>query len=99
MLCANRFFSIFEKDQNFITMSISNDLTLVYTGSRVEGLLLKELLEEKGIGVFKKDTLEASVIAGWADGSPEDACRLYVDTQNADEAKKFLEQYFKTRDK
>jgi len=93
------FFIIFEKDQNFIAMSISNDLALVYTGSRVEGLLLKELLEERGIGVFKKDTLEASVIAGWADGSPEDACRLYVETKNADEAKKFLEQYFKTRDK
>ncbi len=80
-------------------MSISSDLSLVYTGSRVEGLLLKELLEEKGIGVFKKDTLEASVIAGWADGSPEDACQLYVETQNAEEAKKFLEEYFKTRDK
>lgn len=80
-------------------MSISSDLSLVYTGSRVEGLLLKELLEEKGIGVFKKDTLEASVIAGWAEGSPEDACKLYVETKNAEEANKFLEAYFKSRDK
>ena len=80
-------------------MSVSSDLSLVYTGSRVEGLLLKELLEEKGIGVFKKDTLETSVIAGWAEGSPEDACKLYVETKNAKEAQKFLEAYFKSRDK
>ena len=79
-------------------MSISSDLSLVYTGSRVEGLLLKELLEEKGIGVFKKDTLEESVMAGWADGSPEDALQLYVETKNAEEAKMFLEAYFKSRD-
>jgi len=80
-------------------MSVSSDLALVYTGSRVEGLLLKELLEENGIGVFKKDTLEASVIAGWANGSPEDACLLYVEKINAEKAKEFLDNYFKTRDK
>ncbi|RLD91031.1 MAG: hypothetical protein DRJ09_02350 [Bacteroidetes bacterium] len=80
-------------------MSVSNDLSLVYTGSRVEGLLLKELLEEKGIGVFKRDTLEASVIAGWAEGSPEDACKLYVETKNTEKAQEFLEAYFKTRNK
>ncbi len=80
-------------------MSVSSDLALVYTGSRVEGLLLKELLEENGIGVFKKDSLEASVIAGWADGSPEDACQLYVEIANAEKAKKFLENYFASRDK
>jgi hypothetical protein len=78
-------------------MSVSSDLSLVYTGSRVEGLLLKELLEENGIGVFKKDTLETSVIAGWADGSPEDACLLYVEKANAEKAKKFLEDYFASR--
>ena len=80
-------------------MSVSSDLSLVYTGSRVEGLLLKELLEENGIGVFKKDSLEASVIAGWADGSPEDACQLFVETANAEKAKKFLADYFAARDK
>ena len=80
-------------------MSVSSDLALVYTGSRVEGLLLKELLEENSIGVFKKDSLEASVIAGWADGSPEDACQLYVEITNAEKAKVFLEKYFASRDK
>lgn len=78
-------------------MSTSNDLELVYTGSRVEGLLIKELLEEKGIGVLKKDTLEESVIAGWAEGSPEDAVQLYVETEKGEEAKKFIEAYFASR--
>ena len=78
-------------------MSVSNDLELVYTGSRVEGLLIKELLEEKGIGVLKKDTLEESVIAGWANGSPEDAVQLYVESGKGVEAKKFIEAYFASR--
>ena len=78
-------------------MSVSNDLELVYTGSRVEGLLIKELLEEKGIGVLKKDTLEESVIAGWANGSPEDAVQLFVKTELGKEAKKFIESYFASR--
>jgi hypothetical protein len=75
-------------------MSISSDLTLVYTGSRVEGLYLEELLKENGIGTFKKDTLEESVIAGWANGAPEDAVLLYVEPQNAEKAKKILDDYF-----
>jgi hypothetical protein len=80
-------------------MSVSNDLALVYTGSRVEGLFLEELLKENGIGVFKKDTLDESVIAGWANGSPEDACLLFVETENAEKAKKILDEYFASRDK
>ena len=79
-------------------MSVSSDLALVYTGSRVEGLYLEELLKENGIGVFKKDTLDESVIAGLANGSPEDACLLFVEIANAEKAKKVLDEYFASRD-
>jgi hypothetical protein len=79
-------------------MSVSNDLALVYTGTKVEGMFLEEVLKENGIGVFKKDTLEESVIAGWANGSPEDECLLFVEKKNAEKAKKILDEYFKSRD-
>ena len=76
---------------------MSDDIKLVYTGSRVEGMFLNELLEENEIGVIYRDTLSSSVQAGWADGAPEDAVRLFVETSNFEKAKQILEEYFKNR--
>ncbi len=77
---------------------MSDDLKLVYTGSRVESMYLEELLKENGIGVIRRDTLSASVQAGWANGSPEDAVRMFVDPKNQEKAKSILDEYFSTRD-
>ena len=79
-------------------MSVSSDLALVYTGSEVEGLFIQELLKQNGIGVFPKDTLEESVIAGWADGFPEDSFLIFVEGKNEKKAKKIIEDYFASRD-
>ncbi len=78
---------------------MTDELSLVYTGSRVEGLFLEELLKENGIGCIRKDTLEESVSAGWAQGSPADAVKIYVENFNAEKANKILEDYFASRDK
>ncbi len=78
---------------------MKDDLRLVYTGSRVEGLFLEELLNENGIGCMRKDTLEESVSAGWADGSPENAVKIFVETFNYEKAKKVLDEYFASRNK
>ena len=77
---------------------MENDLVVVYTGSRVEGRFLEELLKENGIASIYRDRLQESVDAGWADGSPEDAVQLLVDAKNGEKAAKFIEQYFKERD-
>lgn len=77
---------------------MADDIKLVYTGSRVESLYLEEILEENDIGVIRRDTLSSSVQAGWADGAPEDAVRLFVSAENEITAKKILEDYFKERD-
>ncbi|MCF6170390.1 MAG: DUF2007 domain-containing protein [Bacteroidales bacterium] len=74
-------------------------IKLVYTGSRVEAMFLKELLEKNQIGCIFKDALGASVSAGWADGSPEDGARIYVEPQNEEKAKTLLKEYFDSRDK
>jgi hypothetical protein len=73
---------------------MSEEIKLIYTGSKVESMWLEELLTERGIGCIRRDTLEASVQAGWADGSPEDSCRLYVENENYDIARSFLDEYF-----
>jgi hypothetical protein len=78
---------------------MQDELSLVYTGSRVEGLFLEELLKDSGIGCMRKDVLEESVSAGWAQGSPEDAVRIFVETSNYEKAKKILDDYFASRDK
>ena len=77
---------------------MSDDLKLIYTGSRVESLYLVEILEESGIGVMRRDTLSASVQAGWADGSPEDAVKLFVTPNEFEKAKKLLKEYFASLD-
>lgn len=77
---------------------MSDDIKLVYTGSRVESLFLKEMLEENGINVIRRDTLSSSVQAGWADGAPEDAVRMFVETANFSKAKEILDDYFASRD-
>lgn len=76
---------------------MSDDIKLVYTGSRVEGMYLRELLEENEIGVIYRDTLGSSVQAGWADGAPEDTVRILVEAINFEKAKSILEEYFKNR--
>lgn len=77
---------------------MAEDIKLVYTGSRVESLYLEEILEENGIGVIRRDTLTSSVQAGWADGAPEDAVRIFVSSENKDKAVKILNEYFAERD-
>ncbi len=76
---------------------MSDDIKLVYTGSRVEGMFLREMLEENEIIVIYRDTLSSSVQAGWADGAPEDTVRLFVETANFEKAKQILEEYFRDR--
>jgi len=76
---------------------MSEDIQIVYRGSRAEGLWIKEMLEEEGIGVIFKDTLAESVQAGWADGYPQDSIRILVESTNFEKAKQVIEDYFKNR--
>ena len=77
---------------------MESELAIVYTGTRVEGLYLAELLKENGIGSIYDDRLQQSVEAGWADGSPEDAVTIKVETEFAEKAEALIKEYFKSRD-
>ena len=76
---------------------MSEDIKIVYRGSRAEGLWIKEILEEEKIAAIFKDTLSSSVQAGWADGYPEDAVRIFVDIHNYEKTKEIIENYFENR--
>ncbi|MBP6977187.1 MAG: DUF2007 domain-containing protein [Bacteroidales bacterium] len=65
----------------------------VYTGSIVEATYLMELLQENGIEAMLRNTLEESVIAGWASGSPEDAALIFVTENHYDLALKIINEY------
>lgn len=67
---------------------MSKDLKLAYTGSRVEGLFIQEMLEESNIHFIVKDAFQSSILAGWADGLPDDSVQIYVETMNFENAKK-----------
>ncbi len=77
---------------------MSDDIKKVYTGTRIEGMFLKEMLEESEIGVIMKDRLASSALAGWADGPVGDTVFLYVETYNEVKAKELIETYFSERD-
>jgi hypothetical protein len=77
---------------------MSKDLNLVYTGSRTEGLFIKEILEENNIHCMYKDTFQSGIQAGWADGLPEDRIKIFVGNEDIENAKKVLNEYFASRD-
>ncbi|MCF6342994.1 MAG: hypothetical protein L3J31_09345 [Bacteroidales bacterium] len=75
---------------------MADDIQLVYNGTRIEAMYLKELLAENRIGSILKNTLESSFNAGWADGFPANVSLLFTETENAEKAKEFIATYFKS---
>lgn len=78
---------------------MNSDIKMVFTGSRVEGLFLKDLLYENNIGSIVKDAFQSSIQAGWADGLPEDTIRIFVEGEYFEQAKSLIEEYQTNRDK
>lgn len=77
---------------------MSDELKKVFVGSKVDGLFIKEMLKESGIGYMEKDAFQASIQAGWADGLPGDTVRIFVDAESYDKAKKLIDEYLAERD-
>ncbi len=65
----------------------------IYTGSVVEANYLLELLRENGIEAMLRNTLEESVITGWASGAPEDSALIYVTENHYDLALRIINEY------
>ncbi len=78
---------------------MAEDIKLVYTGSTVEAMFIEEMLKENGIGCIRRDNLQSSVDAGWANGWPENSVQILVETDRFLKAKELLDDYFSSRDK
>lgn len=78
---------------------MADDIRSVYTGSTVEAMFIEELLKDNEIGCIRRDNLQSSVDAGWANGWPENSVQIFVETDHFEKAKKVLEDYFLSRDK
>jgi hypothetical protein len=78
-------------------MKEHDDLKCVFTGSVLEADFIKSLLEENGIAAMVRNTLEESLVAGWASGSPGDAGLVYVIENHEKEAKRLIEEYLKSK--
>ncbi len=72
-------------------------IELIFTGSMIEADLLAEMLEENGIPSITRNTMEESLIAGWASGSQGDAGLLYVDGMHKEAAQEIIRNYLSTR--
>lgn len=77
---------------------MSDEIKLVYEGSKTEGLFIKEMLDESDIKMMYRDAFQSSIQSGWADGLPEDRIKIFVDTLNFERAKNLIETYFTSRD-
>jgi hypothetical protein len=73
------------------------DVKLVFTGSAIEASFIAELLEENGIDYIFRNTLDESIIAGWASGSPEDSGLIFVEKKDFETAKDIIKGYIETR--
>lgn len=79
-------------------MNEQEDLKRVFTGSFVEAQFVSSFLEENGIGALVRNTLEESIIAGWASGSPEDAGLVYVAESHEERAKTLVQEYLRSKE-
>ena len=79
-------------------MNENDELKQVFTGSFVEAQFIGSLLEDNGIGAMVRNTLDESVIAGWASGSPEDAGLVYVAESHEEKAKTPIAEYLNSKE-
>ena len=70
-----------------------DDLRLIFTGSNLDANYLKEMLEENGIGAIIKDSLEASLHAGFVASAQENSSRVFVAEDNFEKGMKIAEDY------
>lgn len=76
---------------------MSDNLKLVFAGSRIDAMYLKELLDESKIPSIYQDVFQSSLNAGWAQGLPDTRGHLMVDEENYKDARKFINNYLNSR--
>ena len=79
--------------KNILIMENSTNLKRVFTGSVVEAQFIKQYLEDNNIDTLLRNTMDESMIAGWASGAPEDSALIFVFNEDYDKAIRLIEKY------
>ncbi len=74
-------------------MNKDDDLIRVFTGSVIDAEIIKDILNDNGIGALVRNTLRESTVAGWVSGSFEDACRVFVASKHYEKAKQLVDNF------
>lgn len=78
-------------------MDNNEDLKLLFTGSEINTNVLKEILEDNGIGCIIRNDMNSAKAAGFGIGFGS-AAHVLVMEKNYDQAKVLLEEFQKSLD-
>lgn len=67
-------------------MENKENLKRVFTGSVIEAQFVKSYLKDNNINALLRNTLNESMIAGWASGAPGDSGLIFVFEGDFDKA-------------
>lgn len=67
----------------------------MFTGSDIEANYIASILSENNIKYIVENTLNESISAGWANGSPYNSSIIKVATNDIDKAKDIINEYLK----
>lgn len=74
----------------------NKDLKLIFTGSNLQASYLESYLNDNDVPTMTRDSMEESVIAGWASGAQEDSTRVYVNASDFDVAIVLVDQFMES---
>lgn len=78
-------------------MTSENELILIFSGSEIEVLLLKEELEKAGISSMVKSDFNTGITAGFYGGAP-DVVDLYILAPDLEKAQPIIKGFTETDD-
>lgn len=76
---------------------MENNLINLFVGSDIEANYIAAILADNDIRCFVQNTLEESVSAGWASGSPDNGSIIRVEIADAEKAKSIINEYLKSK--
>ena len=69
----------------------------IFIGTDIEANYIAAMLNEKSIQCFVRNNFQASINAGWADGSPDQSTELLVFPEDSEKAKEIVDNYLNNK--
>lgn len=72
---------------------MDNAIVKVFIGTDIEANYIAALLMDEDIKCIVRNAFQASVTAGWADGSPMQSTEIFVYEEDAEKAQSIVDKY------